>query len=170
MRLCSTAPADGAPVDKAALIDALVKIGGRDGLLMRLQSDIAELDINPIVVSERGLIAVDARVILSNPQPREGTRRAEAPYDDLPVLERFRPLFEPRTVGVLGASAKGGVTLANTFIRRMKAFGFTGELYPIHPEAAEIDGLPAYESIAATPTADRLRLRRHRSRAHRAAS
>ena len=30
------------PVDKAALIDALVKIGGRDGLLMRLQSDIAE--------------------------------------------------------------------------------------------------------------------------------
>jgi acyl-CoA synthetase (NDP forming) len=138
------------PVDKAALIDALVKIGGRDGLLMRLQSDIAEVDINPIVVGEHGLIAVDARVILGDRRPLAG-RLGKAPYDDLPVLERFRPLFEPRTVGVLGASAKGGVTLANTFIRRMKAFGFTGDLYPIHPEAAEIDGLAAYRSIAATP-------------------
>ena len=138
------------PVDKAALIDALVKIGGRDGLLMRFQSDIAELDINPMVVNERGLIAVDARVILGDRKPSEGLS-GKKPHDDLPVLERFRPLFEPRTVGVLGASAKGGTTLSNTFIRRMKAFGFTGDLYPIHPEATEIDGLPAYKSIAAAP-------------------
>jgi acyl-CoA synthetase (NDP forming) len=138
------------PVDKAALIDVLLKIGGRDGLLMRLASDIAELDINPIVVGERGLVAVDARVILTKPHP-EDHAPSRSPCDDLPALERFRPLFEPRTVGVLGASAKGGIALANTFIRRMKAFGFSGDLYPIHPEAAEIEGLPAYRSIAATP-------------------
>jgi acyl-CoA synthetase (NDP forming) len=138
------------PVDKAALIDALIKVGGRDGLLMRLQSDIAELDINPIVVGERGLTAVDARVILADPKP-PGHAPGRKPHDDLPALERYRPLFEPRTVGVLGASAKGSITLANTFIRRMKAFGFAGDLYPIHPEAAEIEGLPAYKSIAATP-------------------
>jgi acyl-CoA synthetase (NDP forming) len=137
------------PVDKGALIDALMKVGGPDGLLMRHRADIAELDINPIVVSERGLVAVDARVILAKPTPNAVPRNK--PHDELPALERFLPLFEPRTVGVLGASAKGGVTLANTFIRRMKAFGFAGEIYPIHPEAAEIDGFAAYKSIAATP-------------------
>ena len=138
------------PLDKGALIDALMKIGGPDGLLVRLQSDIAELDINPIMVGERGLTAVDARVILTDRKPLAHAS-GKKPYDDLPALQRFRPLFEPRTVGVLGASAKGGIALANTFIRRMKAFGFAGDLYPIHPEAAEIEGLPAYKSIAATP-------------------
>jgi acyl-CoA synthetase (NDP forming) len=138
------------PLDKEALIDALMKVGGRDGLLMRLQSDIAELDINPIVVSERGLVAVDARVILAKPKP-PGPAPDRKPCDELPALERFRPLFEPKTVGVLGATAKGGAALANTFIGRMKAFGFAGEIYPIHPEAAEIEGLAAYKSIAATP-------------------
>jgi acyl-CoA synthetase (NDP forming) len=138
------------PLDKQALVDALVKVGGRDGLLMRLASDIAELDINPIILGERGLVAVDARVILADPKAQE-QGDAKKPYDELPALERFRPLFEPQTVGVLGASAKGGVALANTFIRRMKAFGFAGDLYPIHPEAAEIEGLPAYKSIVATP-------------------
>jgi acyl-CoA synthetase (NDP forming) len=138
------------PLDKDALVDALIRVGGRDGLLMQLQSDIAELDINPIILGERGLVAVDARVILTDPKALQYDR-AKRPYDELPALERFRPLFEPRTVGVLGASAKGSVALANTFIRRMKAFGFTGDLYPIHPEATEIEGLPAYKSIAATP-------------------
>ena len=138
------------PVDRGALVDALLKVGGRDGLLMRLRADIAEFDINPIVVGEQGLVAVDARVVLAKPTPPDAAPRPK-PRDALPALERFRPLFEPKTVGVLGASAKGGVTLANTFIRRMKAFGFAGEIYPIHPESAEIDGFVAYKTVAATP-------------------
>ncbi len=138
------------PVDKGALIDALLSVGGRDGLLMRFRDDIAELDINPIIAGAQGLIAVDARVILAKPTPPGAAPRPK-PRDALPALERFRPLFEPKTVGVLGASAKGGVTLANTFIRRMKAFGFAGEIYPIHPDAAEIEGLAAYKSVAVTP-------------------
>lgn len=66
------------------------------------------------------------------------------------VLERYAPLFMPKTVAVIGASTKG-TALPNVFIRRIREFGYTGEIYPIHPGAAEIDGLPAYRTLADTP-------------------
>lgn len=66
------------------------------------------------------------------------------------VIDEFTPLFAPRTVAVVGASTKGG-TLPNVFIRRIREFGFSGGIYPIHPSAAAIDGLPAYRSLAETP-------------------
>jgi acyl-CoA synthetase (NDP forming) len=66
------------------------------------------------------------------------------------VIERFRPLFEPKTVAVVGASTKGG-TLPNVFIRRIREFGFRGAIYPIHPSAESIDGLKAYRSLGTTP-------------------
>ena len=138
-------------LDKEAVVDALLKVGGRDGLMMQLGA-VAELDINPVIVGEQGLMAVDARLILSDPATPSPPAGAPAkPYQDLPVLDRFRPLFEPRTVAVLGASAKGSGTLANTFIRRMKDFGYRGEIYPVHPQATEIESLAAYPSLAKTP-------------------
>ena len=55
----------------------------------------------------------------------------------------------PKTVAVVGASTKGAA-LPNIFIRRIREFGFEGAIYPIHPVAAEIDGLPAYRTLADT--------------------
>lgn len=66
------------------------------------------------------------------------------------VIERFTPLFEPKTVAVVGASTKG-TALPNVFIRRIREFGYEGAIYPIHPSAKEIDGLPAYRSLGDTP-------------------
>jgi len=66
------------------------------------------------------------------------------------MLERYAPLFMPKTVAVVGASSKGNA-LPNVFIRRIREYGFTGEIYPIHPTAPTIDGLTAYPSLAATP-------------------
>lgn len=68
----------------------------------------------------------------------------------IPVLEQYAPLFMPKTVAVIGASTKG-TALPNVFIRRIREFGFDGAIYPIHPTAAEIDGLPAYRTLADTP-------------------
>src|SRR5687768_18577933 len=62
----------------------------------------------------------------------------------------FAPLFSPKTVAVIGASTKG-TALPNVFIRRNREFGYEGAIYPIHPTATEIDGLPAYKSLADTP-------------------
>ena len=66
------------------------------------------------------------------------------------IIERFRPLFEPKTVAVVGASTKGSA-LPNVFIRRIREFGYAGEIYPIHPSAAEINGLKAYRGLGDTP-------------------
>ena len=66
------------------------------------------------------------------------------------VVERFKPLFEPKTVAVIGASSRG-MTFPNIFIRRIREFGFKGAIFPIHPSADAIDGLPAYRSLAETP-------------------
>jgi acyl-CoA synthetase (NDP forming) len=60
------------------------------------------------------------------------------------------PLFAPKTVAVIGASTRG-TTFPNVFIRRIREFGYDGAIYPIHPTAGEIDGLPAYKSLADTP-------------------
>lgn len=53
------------PVARDAIVDVLLKIGGEDGLLMRHADDFKEADINPLIVSESGAVAVDARFILS---------------------------------------------------------------------------------------------------------
>ena len=54
----------GKPASREAIIDVLMKIGGEDGLLLRYAADISEADINPLIVSETGAVAVDARFIL----------------------------------------------------------------------------------------------------------
>ena len=53
------------PASRAAIVDALLKVGGDGGLLMAHGEDIAEADINPLIVSETGAVAVDARFMLT---------------------------------------------------------------------------------------------------------
>ena len=137
---------NAAPVDREALVDLLVKVGGEGGLLTSLADDVAELDINPVIVSASGAMAADARFVLA----AEPLQKAGETAADGSSLEAFRPLFEPRSVAVLGASAKD-VGIANTFIRRMKDFGYPHAIYPIHPSSEEIEGLKAYPSLAAAP-------------------
>ena len=48
----------------ASLVDVLLAVGGEDGLMARFASDIAELDINPLIVSSSAAIAVDARLVV----------------------------------------------------------------------------------------------------------
>ena len=52
-------------VSRAAIIDVLLKVGGENGLLMQHAGDLTEADINPLIVSESGAVAVDARFILT---------------------------------------------------------------------------------------------------------
>ena len=54
-----------APASREAILDVLLKVGGENGLLMTHEKDIAEADINPLVVSEHGAVAVDARFVLT---------------------------------------------------------------------------------------------------------
>jgi acyl-CoA synthetase (NDP forming) len=62
------------------------------------------------------------------------------------ILERFRPVFYPTSLAVVGASRAGG-----GFLRRILDFGFQGAIYPINPQAQEILGLRAYPRVSAVP-------------------
>ena len=52
------------PASQDAIVDVLLKIGGAGGLLLRHADDFREADINPLIVSESGAVAVDARFVL----------------------------------------------------------------------------------------------------------
>ncbi len=54
-------------------------------------------------------------------------------------------------MAVIGASTRNPHALPNVFIRRIREFGFTGDIYPINPTASEVEGLACYPSLADTP-------------------
>ena len=56
----------GTGVDRAALVDALLAIGGEHGLLAEAGGELAELDLNPLLASKHGIVAVDARIVLAH--------------------------------------------------------------------------------------------------------
>jgi acetate---CoA ligase (ADP-forming) len=61
-------------------------------------------------------------------------------------------LFNPRSIAIVGASSSpdkiGGLPVAY-----LKASGFAGPIWPVHPSAAEIQGLPAFRSVGDLPEA-----------------
>ena len=137
-----------AAVSRDAIVDALLKVGGEDGLLLSLRDEVAELDINPLIVSETAAVAVDARFVLT--EDGNGASGDAGGGQDEGLVDSFTHLFAPKTVAVIGASSSG-VTIANTFITRMRDFGYKGAIYPIHPKASKIEGLTAYPSLADMP-------------------
>ncbi len=52
------------PASLEALVDALLKVGGEGGVLLRCEAEVSELDVNPLIVSRDSAIAVDTRFIL----------------------------------------------------------------------------------------------------------
>jgi acyl-CoA synthetase (NDP forming)/RimJ/RimL family protein N-acetyltransferase len=63
-------------------------------------------------------------------------------------------LLAPGSVAVYGASSRG-VGVGAALLRHLRAGGFVGDILPVHPSAATVDGLPAYPSLVeAGRTAD----------------
>jgi acetyl-CoA synthetase (ADP-forming) len=52
------------PASLEAIVDVLLRVGGEGGLLMQGMGEVAEIDINPLIVSAQAAVAVDARFIL----------------------------------------------------------------------------------------------------------
>jgi acyl-CoA synthetase (NDP forming)/RimJ/RimL family protein N-acetyltransferase len=63
-------------------------------------------------------------------------------------------LLTPGSVAVYGVSSRG-VGVGAALLRHLRTGGFAGEIVPVHPSAATVDGLPAYPSLVeAGRTAD----------------
>ncbi|MEV4396005.1 acetate--CoA ligase family protein [Nonomuraea sp. NPDC049607] len=121
------------PVDVDAVVKLLMTVGGPGGLWERLE--LGEFELNPVIATPSGVTAVDARYLPGEPRPSA----ARAPAD-------FLPLFEPRAVAVVGASASRP-NFGNMFLDFYKAAGVP--LVAVHPSASEVAGVPAVPSLAA---------------------
>lgn len=67
------------------------------------------------------------------------------------ILERFRPLFQPRSIAVVGAT-DNALKLGFHALAAVTSAGFEGEVYPVNPRAGEeIQGQRAYHSISELP-------------------
>lgn len=139
------------PGDRAALVRLLLAIGGPDGLAARAGGDLAEMDLNPVLVHAEGLSIVDARVIVTPaPQPLETPAGLPTGAAAAAVRAKFQPVFYPRAVVIVGASTDE-TKMGSRAVRNIVEYGFKGPVYPINPRAKEIYGVQAYPSIGAIP-------------------
>ena len=118
----------------AAVVTAIAE------LAESLGDSCAELECNPIIAYPDGAVAVDARLIV---------RDAVSPVEPAPPTN-FTALFAPRGVAVAGASATKS-TFGNRFLAAYRDYGWTDGLFALHPTATEIDGVPAYPTVADVP-------------------
>ncbi|MEU4547063.1 acetate--CoA ligase family protein [Nonomuraea dietziae] len=120
-------------VDVDAVVKLLMTLAGPGGLWERLE--LGEFELNPVIATPSGVIAVDARY-LPSPCPPSAAPRAGAD---------FTPLFEPRAVAVVGASTSRP-TFGNMFLDFYRAAGTP--VVAVHPTAASIGGVPAVPTLA----------------------
>src|SRR5258706_1869894 len=129
------------PVNREALADIIIKVS-------QLVSDfpeIVELDLNPVVATKEDAIAADVRIVVDfdyKPRP--------APRPNEEIVAAMNRIMQPKAVAVIGASAEDG-KIGNSVMKNLINGGYKGEIYPIHPKAAEILGYKAYKSVKDVP-------------------
>ena len=113
------------------------------------------------VFADAGLPAqrslVDGVYDITFPLPSDEADAALGTYrDTVAVRERsadvasMRPMLIPASVAVVGASRRHG-SVGRTILRNIITGGFAGQVYPVNPHAAELDGLRCLPSAAALP-------------------
>ncbi|MGB9022100.1 MAG: acetate--CoA ligase family protein [Candidatus Bathyarchaeia archaeon] len=127
-----------APVDEPAIIRILLGVSK----LVSENAEIGELDLNPIVVNEKGATAVDARVVFS-----EGMEIQALPEYPPSSLVKF---FKAQSVAVVGASATPG-KIGHEVLRNLAQYEYKGKVYPVNPSPEPILGLKTYRSILDIP-------------------
>ncbi|MFW5875073.1 MAG: CoA-binding protein, partial [bacterium] len=131
----------------AAVLTGLCRLGLQ-------HPEIREVDINPLIISDDGTVtAVDALVVVDDPggltyEAQETKQEQKERREE--IRKAIDTMTHPRSIAVVGAarSPVGGYPGMFACIRN---FGFTGKLYPINPNADEIDGIKAYPSLCDLP-------------------
>ncbi len=126
-----------AGVDRAALAGIIEAVGK----LVSDHPEISEVDLNPVLASPDGAIAVDARILLDFDQQPARYRPGQEE-----ILTAMRRIMQPDAVAVIGASPEAG-KIGNSVMKNLINGGYEGEIYPIHPRAEEVEGRKAYTSV-----------------------
>ncbi|WP_286933215.1 MULTISPECIES: acetate--CoA ligase family protein [Aminobacterium] len=61
------------------------------------------------------------------------------------------PLFAPRSIAIVGASANLD-SLTGRTVKALQHFGYDGTIYPVNPKYNIVGGLPCYKDLAHIPT------------------
>lgn len=129
------------PVDRLALASIVENVGA-------LTSDfpeIDELDLNPVMATSDGAVAVDVRILTDfNPKPA----RFRPSHEE--ILSAMRRIMQPNGVAVIGASAEDG-KIGNSVMKNLIDGGYEGGIYPIHPREQEILGRKCHASVLDVP-------------------
>ena len=110
--------------------------------LLVAHPEIAAVDLNPVILTAAGPVAVDLRVIEGSTAPAEPERP-----DSLEAIAR---LMSPESVAIIGASsnaAKPGARALRALVRQAPRV----RVHPVNPRGGLIDGVPAVTSIAGLP-------------------
>lgn len=65
------------------------------------------------------------------------------------LVAQIDALFHPESVAIVGLPR--GMKAGKLFLLALLDQGYPGSIYPVHPEASEIDGLKAYRSVKSIP-------------------
>ncbi|NLV71468.1 MAG: hypothetical protein GXY46_02530 [Actinobacteria bacterium] len=133
------------PVDRVALAKIIQAVGQ----MAIDHPEIAEIDVNPVLVSGSRPVAADALVILSSDVVKH-----KEPSSFVPD---FKALLAPRSMVLVGASGDVSKWGGSAF-KSVLDGGYTGELYAVNPKGGEIFGQTAYTSIEDLPEAPDLAL------------
>ncbi|HEX4233406.1 MAG TPA: acetate--CoA ligase family protein [Caldimonas sp.] len=107
--------------------------------------EISEMDLNPVFATKEGAVAADVRIVVDFHQKPARFRPAEAD-----VVTSMKRVMQPKAVAVIGASDETG-KIGNSVMKNLINGGYKGQIYPIHPKAAEIMGHKAYKSVKDVP-------------------
>jgi acetyltransferase len=78
------------------------------------------------------------------------SRREMTEKQAVSLLEKFRPLFYPESVALIGAS-QNPLKIGYLCLQNLLQWGFKGKIYPINPDCSELLGLTVYPTLAAIP-------------------
>ena len=134
-RLAVAARADGVRVfeadvrgDNSAMLEMFASSGyalteARDGAVERVSLDLA---------------------------PTAAWQDRAAGRSQIAATASMRPFFEPRAIAIVGAGRERG-KIGSEILHNLRSTGFTGQIFPVHPAAEEIQGLRAHRRAVDIP-------------------
>ena len=134
--------------EPAVSVDALVRVLLALSTVSTERSDIASIDLNPLLVTNTGeVVAVDALVEIEDAStPPTNHNVASSVLDD----EHFRALFEPKGVVVTGASSHPG-KFGFVSVHNILASGYAGAVFGTNLSQEEVLGIQTVASLDDVP-------------------
>ena len=119
---------------------AMLRVFADAGLPVRKRCDHGVMEVTVPVPRDDSDTALDAY------------RSAVGQREGLADTASLRPLFEPGSVAVIGASRRTG-TAGRAVLDNIRTGGYQGRLYAVHPHARYLDGVRCVPTVTELPEA-----------------